>query len=72
MEDYKDSMNLRDKNNIPMTSPTLIFPNGKFVHNPYASDKKIKNGKLTEVYAPIAYGEDVYQGFRRILRDGLL
>lgn len=72
MEDYKDSMNLRDNHNIPMTSPTLIFPNGKFVHNPYASDKKIKNGKLTEVHAPIAYGEDVYQGFRRILRDGLL
>ena len=72
MEDYKDSINLRDKNEIPMTSPTLIFPNGKIVHNPYASDKKIENGKLVEVHAPTAYGEDVYEGFRKIITDGLL
>ena len=72
IEDYDDSMNLRDEKQILMTSPTLIFPNGNIVHNPYASEKKIENGKLIEVHAPTAYGEDVYGGFRKILKDGLL
>jgi len=50
-----------------MTSPTLIFPSGEAVYNPYASDKTIEGGKLTEVHAPPAYGEAVYAGYREIL-----
>ncbi len=67
MADYHEAMRLRDEEGLPMTSPTLILPDGEVVHNPYASDKTIEDGKLTEVHAPPAYGEEVYAGFRDIL-----
>ena len=67
MDDYREAMRLRDEEDMPMTSPTLIFPSGEAVFNPYASDKTIEDGKLTEVHAPPAYGEAVYAGYREIL-----
>ena len=67
MDDYREAMRLRDEEDMPMTSPTLIFPSGEAVFNPYASDKTIEGGKLTEVHAPPAYGEAVYEGYREIL-----
>ena len=67
MDDYREAMRLRDEESMPMTSPTLIFPSGEAVFNPYASDKTIEGGKLTEVHAPPAYGEAVYAGYREIL-----
>lgn len=67
MDDYREAMRLRDEEDMPMTSPTLIFPSGEAVFNPYASDKTIEGGKLTEVHAPPAYGEAVYAGYREIL-----
>ena len=67
MDDYREAMRLRDEEGHPMTSPTLIFPSGEAVFNPYASDKTIEDGKLTEVHAPPAYGEAVYAGYREIL-----
>lgn len=67
MDDYREAMRLRDEEGMPMTSPTLIFPSGEAVYNPYASDKTIEGGKLTEVHAPPAYGEAVYAGYREIL-----
>ena len=67
MDDYREAMRLRDEEGMPMTSPTLIFPSGEAVFNPYASDKTIEGGKLTEVHAPPAYGEAVYAGYREIL-----
>lgn len=67
MVDYREAMRLRDEEGMPMTSPTLIFPSGEAVFNPYASDKTIEDGKLTEVHAPPAYGEAVYEGYREIL-----
>ena len=67
MDDYREAMRLRDEEGMPMTSPTLIFPSGEAVFNPYASDKTIEDGKLTEVHAPPAYGEAVYEGYREIL-----
>ncbi len=67
MDDYREAMRLRDEEDMPMTSPTLIFPSGEAVYNPYASDKTIEDGKLTEVHAPPAYGEEVYEGYREIL-----
>ncbi len=67
MDDYREAMRLRDEEGMSMTSPTLIFPNGEAVFNPYASDKTIEDGKLTEVHAPPAYGEAVYEGYREIL-----
>ncbi len=67
MDDYREAMRLRDEESMPMTSPTLIFPSGEAVFNPYASDKTIEDGKLTEVHAPPAYGEAVYAGYREIL-----
>ena len=67
MDDCAEAMRLRDEEGLPMASPTLIFPSGEAVFNPYASDKTIEGGKLTEVHAPPACGEAVYQGFRDIL-----
>ncbi|MEK6712149.1 MAG: hypothetical protein AABZ64_16400, partial [Nitrospinota bacterium] len=67
MEDYRESMRLRDEGGLPMTSPTLILPSGEVLHNPYASPKRIEKGKLVEVLPPPAYGREVYEGFRRIL-----
>ena len=67
MDDYREAMRLRDEEDMPMTSPTLILPGGEAVFNPYASDKTIEGGKLTEVHAPPAYGEAVYEGYREIL-----
>ncbi len=67
MDDYREAMRLRDEEDMPMTSPTLIFQSGEAVFNPYASDKTIEGGKLTEVHAPPAYGEAVYAGYREIL-----
>ena len=67
MDDYREAMRLRDEEDMPMTSPTLILPGGEAVFNPYASDKTIEGGKLTEVHAPPAYGEAVYAGYREIL-----
>ncbi len=69
--DYKEAMRLRDEDGLPMTSPTLFLGSGEVVHNPYASEKKIENGKITEVHAPPAYGEAVYEGFRGILHRAL-
>ena len=68
MADYRESMRLRDDVGLPMTSPTLLLPSGEALHNPYASAKRFQEGKLTEVHAPPAYGEAVYEGFRAILR----
>ncbi len=65
--DYEEAMRLRDEKGLPMTSPTLFLGSGEVVHNPFASEKKIENGKITEVHAPPAYGEAVYEGFREIL-----
>ncbi len=67
MDDYREAMRLRDEEGLPMTSPTLMLPGGEAVFNPYASDKTIEGGKLTEVHAPPAYGEAVYAGYREIL-----
>ena len=67
MDDYREAMRLRDEEGLPMTSPTLILPNGEAVHNPFASEKTIKDGKLTEVHPPPAFGEAAYAGFREIL-----
>lgn len=67
MDDCREAMRLRDEEGLPMTSPTLILPNGEAVHNPYASEKTIEGGKLTEVRPPPAFGEAVYEGFREIL-----
>ncbi len=67
MDDYREAMRLRDAEGLPMTSPTLILPGGEVLHNPYASEKTIEDGRLTEVHAPPAYGEAVYAGFREIL-----
>lgn len=67
MDDYREAMRLRDAEGLPMTSPTLILPGGEVLHNPYASEKTIRDGRLTEVHAPPAYGEAVYAGFREIL-----
>ncbi|MFC1491171.1 hypothetical protein ACFLQ0_01095, partial [Nitrospinota bacterium] len=69
--DYKESMRLRDEEGIPMTSPTLFLASGEVIHNPFASEKTIENGKLTEVHPPPAYGGEVYEGFREILRKAL-
>lgn len=68
MEDYRESMRLRDERGLPMTSPTFILPSGEAVHNPYASPKRIEGGKLVEVLPPPCCGEAVYEGFRQILR----
>ena len=65
--DYKEAMRLRDEKGLQMTSPTLFLASGEVVYNPYASEKKIENGRITEVHAPPAYGEAVYEGFRGIL-----
>ena len=67
MDDYREAMRLRDEEGMSMTSPTLILPDGEAVFNPYASDKTIEGGNLTEVHAPPAYGEAVYTGYREIL-----
>jgi len=69
--DYKEAMRLRDEEGVPMTSPTLFLESGEVIHNPYASEKKIENGKITEVHPPPAYGEAVYEGFRDILKRAL-
>jgi hypothetical protein len=69
--DYQEALRRRDEDGLPMTSPTLFLPSGEVVHNPYASEKKIENGKITEVYPPPAYGEAVYEGFREILTRAL-
>ncbi len=69
--DYKEAMRLRDEDGLPMTSPTLFLGSGEVIHNPYATEKKIENGKITEVHAPPAYGEAVYEGFRGILSRAL-
>ncbi len=68
MADYRESMRLRDEEGLPMTSPTLILPSGEVIHNPYASEKRIQDGRLVEVHPPPCFGEEVYEGFRRILR----
>ncbi len=66
--DFTESMRLRDEDGRDMTSPTLFLPSGEVIHNPYASEIKIVDGKITEVHPPPAYGEEVYEGFREILR----
>ncbi len=71
MGDYEEAMRLRDEEDLPMTSPTLILPSGEAVYNPYASEKTIEDGKLMEVHAPSACGEAVYAGFRDILSRAL-
>ncbi len=72
MADCRESMRLRDQEGLPMTSPTLFLPSGEAIHNPYASEKRFQDGKLTEVHAPPAYGEAVYEGFRDILRRAVV
>ncbi|MBT3821909.1 MAG: hypothetical protein HOG04_10985, partial [Nitrospinaceae bacterium] len=71
VDDYQEAMRLRDEEGLHMTSPTLFLASGEVVYNPYASEKKIENGKITEVYPPSAYGEAVYEGFRDILKRAL-
>lgn len=71
IDDYREAMRLRDDEGLPMTSPTLFLESGEVIHNPFASAKKIENGKITEVHAPSAYGEAVYEGFRKILGRAL-
>ncbi len=69
--DYKESMRLRDEDGLPMTSPTLFLESGEVIHNPYASEKKIETGKITEVHPPPAYGEAAYEGFRDIFKRAI-
>ena len=71
IDDYMEAMRLRDEEGLSMTSPTLFLATGEVIYNPYASEKKIENGKITEVYPPPAYGEAVYKGFRDILKRAL-
>ena len=44
-----------------------FLPKGEVFHNPYASEKSFKDGKLAEVHPPPRYGEAVYAGYREIL-----
>ena len=71
LSDYKEAIRLRDERGIPMTSPTLFLESGEVIHNPYASEKKFEDGKITEVRPPSVYGEAVYDGFRNILKRAL-
>ncbi|MDP6365415.1 MAG: hypothetical protein QF787_04605 [Nitrospinota bacterium] len=71
LADYKESMRRRDEDGLPMTSPTLFLLSGEVIYNPYASEKKIVDGKITEVRPPPAYGEEVYEGFREILKRAI-
>lgn len=71
MDDYREALRLRDEEGVSMTSPTLFLPSGEIFHNPFASEKKFEDGKLTEVLPPSRYGEDVYEGYREIVRKAV-
>ena len=71
LADYNEAMRRRDEDGLLMTSPTLFLLSGEVIYNPYASEKKIVDGKITEVHPPPAYGEEVYEGFREILKRAI-
>lgn len=71
MADHREAIRLRDEEGLPMTSPTLLLPTGEAFHNPFASEKRIENGKLVEVSPPPCSGEEALNGYRGILDKAL-
>ena len=70
--DYREAMRLRDEEARPMTSPTLVLPNGEFYHNPFATEKTFNENKVMIILKPPEKtGEAALEGYRDILRRAL-
>jgi hypothetical protein len=73
MADCNEALRMRDEDGRPMTSPTLVLPNGERFYNPFATDKtfeKNAEGKLEmRILKPAEKtGEAALEGYREILR----
>ncbi len=69
MIDCREALRLRDEEDRPMTSPTLILPNGEVHYNPFATHKTFdKNGVLKVLEPAERTGEAALEGYREILR----
>ena len=72
MADCREAMRLRDEEGRPMTSPTLVLPNGEFYHNPFATEKTFNENKVMIILKPPEKtGEAALEGYRDILRRAL-
>lgn len=72
MIDCKEALRKRDEEDKPMTSPTLILPNGEFYYNSFATEKTFNEDKVMIVLKqPEKTGEEALEGYREILRRAL-
>ncbi|MFQ5915351.1 MAG: DsbA family protein [Nitrospinota bacterium] len=72
MIDCREALRMRDEDGRPMTSPTLVLPDGEFYHNPFATEKTFNEYKVMIVLKPPEKtGEAAIEGYRDILRRAL-
>jgi predicted DsbA family dithiol-disulfide isomerase len=72
MQDCREALRMRDEEGRPMTSPTLVLPNGEVYHNPFATRHVFDpQGKMVILVPPERTGEAALEGYREILRRAL-
>ena len=72
MIDCNEALRKRDEEDKPMTSPTLILPNGEFYYNPFSTEKTFNEDKVMIVLKqPEKTGRRLWRGTGRILRRAL-
>ena len=72
MRDCREALRMRDEDGRPMTSPTLILPNGEVYHNHFATRHTFNaQGKMVILVPPERTGEAALEGYREMLRRAL-
>lgn len=73
MIDCREALRMRDEEGRPMTSPTLVLPNGEVYHNPFATPHTFNEKKeFVVLKPPERTGEAALEGYREILRRALV